>query len=48
MQFGLIEMWQAMGALAKSVGIILIFLSIVTIYFFIERNPTGYLRCPIC
>ncbi len=38
MQFGLIEMWQAMGALAKSVGIILIFLSIVTIYFFIERN----------
>jgi len=38
MQFGLMEMWQAMGALAKSVGIILIFLSIVTIYFFIERN----------
>ena len=38
MQFGLVEMWQAMGGLAKTVGIILIFLSIVSIYFFIERN----------
>ncbi|MGD2245878.1 MAG: MotA/TolQ/ExbB proton channel family protein [Candidatus Aminicenantes bacterium] len=38
MQFGLIEMWQAMGGVAKSVAIILIFLSIVSIYFFIERN----------
>jgi biopolymer transport protein ExbB/TolQ len=31
-------MWQAMGGVAKSVAIILIFLSIVSIYFFIERN----------
>jgi biopolymer transport protein ExbB/TolQ len=38
MQFGLVEMWQAMGGLAKAVGIILVFLSIVSIYFFIERN----------
>ena len=38
MQFGLIEMWTAMGAVAKSVAIILVFLSIVSIYFFIERN----------
>jgi len=38
MQFGLIEMWQAMGGLAKSVAIILVFLSIVSIYSFIERN----------
>jgi biopolymer transport protein ExbB/TolQ len=38
MQFGLIEMWRAMGGVAKSVAIILIFLSIVSIYFFIERN----------
>jgi biopolymer transport protein ExbB/TolQ len=38
MQFGLIEMWNAMGLLAKSVAIILIFLSILSIYFFIERN----------
>ena len=38
MQFGLIEMWTAMGGLAKSVAIILVFLSIVSIYLFIERN----------
>ncbi len=38
MQFGLVEMWQAMGGLAKTVGILLIFLSIVSIYYFIERN----------
>ncbi len=37
MQFGLLEMWQAMGAVAKTVAIILIFLSIITIYMFIER-----------
>ena len=40
MQFGLIEMWQAMGAVAKGVAIILIFLSIVAVYLFIERNIT--------
>ncbi len=38
MQFGLIEMWTAMGGVAKAVSIILVFLSIVSIYFFIERN----------
>jgi biopolymer transport protein ExbB/TolQ len=38
MQFGLIEMWQAMGAVAKGVAIILIFLSIIAVYLFIERN----------
>ncbi len=38
MQFGLVEMWQAMGGLAKTVGILLIFLSILAFYFFIEKN----------
>jgi biopolymer transport protein ExbB/TolQ len=37
MQFGLLEMWAAMGAVAKTVAIILILLSIITIYMFIER-----------
>jgi biopolymer transport protein ExbB/TolQ len=37
MQFGLLEMWAAMGAVAKTVAIILIALSIVTIYMLIER-----------
>jgi len=40
MQFGLIEMWQAMGAVAKAVSIILISLSIISLYLFIERNLT--------
>lgn len=40
MQFGLIEMWQAMGPVAKAVAIILIALSIVTIYLYIERMLT--------
>jgi len=38
MQFGLIEMWQAMGYVAKAVAITLIFLSIVAIYLFVERQ----------
>lgn len=38
MQFGLVEMWQAMSAVAKIVSILLIALSIISIYFFIERN----------
>jgi len=38
MQFGLIEMWNAMGAVAKTVSILLIFLSIVSLYLFIERQ----------
>ncbi|MBP1768544.1 MAG: exbB 2 [Candidatus Aminicenantes bacterium] len=40
MQFGLIEMWQAMGAVARTVSIILISLSVLSIYFFIERQLT--------
>jgi biopolymer transport protein ExbB/TolQ len=40
MQFGLIEMWQAMGAVAKTVAIILIILSVITVYLFIERLIT--------
>jgi biopolymer transport protein ExbB/TolQ len=40
MQFGLIEMWQAMGPVAKAVAIILIALSIVSLYLFIERQLT--------
>ncbi len=38
MQFGLVEMWQAMGAVAKAVSITLISLSILSLYFFIERQ----------
>lgn len=37
MQFGLIEMWEAMGAVAKTVAILLIAMSIITIYMLIER-----------
>ena len=37
MQFGLMEMWQAMGPVAKIVSFILIGMSIVSIYMFIER-----------
>ncbi|HEK85101.1 MAG: MotA/TolQ/ExbB proton channel family protein [Candidatus Saccharicenans sp.] len=40
MQFGLIEMWQSMGVVAKTVASILILLSIITIYLFIERELT--------
>ncbi len=40
MQFGLIEMWQAMGVVAKAVAILLIALSIVSLYIFIERQMT--------
>lgn len=40
MQFGLIEMWQAMGPIAKGVAIILIGLSIVSLYLLIERQLT--------
>lgn len=38
MQFGLLEMWHAMGFLAKSVAVLLIILSIIAIYMFIERQ----------
>jgi len=40
MQFGLIEMWVAMGPVAKAVAIILIALSIYSIYMLIERQLT--------
>jgi len=40
MQFGLIEMWQAMGVAAKTVAFILIGLSIITLYLFVERLLT--------
>jgi len=38
MQFGLIEMWSAMGPVAKAVAIILLALSIVSLYLFVERQ----------
>ncbi|HUU39275.1 MAG TPA: MotA/TolQ/ExbB proton channel family protein [Candidatus Desulfaltia sp.] len=38
MQFGLIEMWQAMGPVAKAVSFLLIALSIISLYLFIERQ----------
>jgi biopolymer transport protein ExbB/TolQ len=38
MQFGLIEMWQAMGPVARGVSILLIGLSIISLYLFIERQ----------
>ncbi len=38
MEFGLIAMWTQMGAVAKTVATLLIFLSIITIYLFIERQ----------
>jgi biopolymer transport protein ExbB/TolQ len=40
MQFGLIEMWQQMGLVARSVSILLIGLSIISLYLFIERLLT--------
>jgi len=38
MQFGLIEMWQAMGPVAKGVSFLLIALSIISLYLFVERQ----------
>ena len=38
MQFGLIEMWQAMGPVAKGVTFLLVALSIVSLYLFVERQ----------
>jgi biopolymer transport protein ExbB/TolQ len=40
MQFGLIEMWQQMGLVARTVSILLIGLSIISLYLFIERLLT--------
>lgn len=38
MQMGLLDLWAEMGAVAKTVGILLIFLSVVSIYLYIERQ----------
>ncbi len=40
MQFGLIEMWQSMGAVARTVSIVLIALSVISLYLFVERQMT--------
>ncbi len=40
MEFGLIGMWNQMAAVAKTVAIILIALSVVTLYMLIERLMT--------
>lgn len=37
MQWDLVSMWQSMSPIAKMVGIILIFLSIISLYLFVER-----------
>jgi biopolymer transport protein ExbB/TolQ len=38
MQFGLIEMWSAMGPVAKAVALVLAALSIISLYLFVERQ----------
>jgi biopolymer transport protein ExbB/TolQ len=40
MQFGLVEMFQAMGPVAKAVSFLLVALSIVSLYMLIERTLT--------
>jgi biopolymer transport protein ExbB/TolQ len=40
MQFGLLEMWAQMGIVARTVSILLIGLSIISLYLFIERELT--------
>jgi len=40
MQLGFLEMWNQMGTVAKGVVFILILLSVLSIYFFIERMLT--------
>jgi biopolymer transport protein ExbB/TolQ len=40
MQFGLIQMWQQMGIVARTVAFILLALSVITLYLFIERQLT--------
>jgi biopolymer transport protein ExbB/TolQ len=40
MQFGLIQMWQQMGIVARTVAFILMGLSVITLYLFIERELT--------
>ena len=38
MQMGLMDMWAEMGTIARAVALILMFLSVVSIYLFIERQ----------
>jgi biopolymer transport protein ExbB/TolQ len=38
MQMGLMDMWAEMGTIARTVAILLMFLSVVSIYLFIERQ----------
>jgi biopolymer transport protein ExbB/TolQ len=38
MQMGLLDLWAEMGGPARAVAILLMFLSVVTIYLFIERQ----------
>lgn len=38
MQFGLLEMWNFMGPLAKAVAVLLMILSVISVYLFIERQ----------
>jgi len=38
MQMGLMDMWAEMGTIARAVAIILMFLSVISIYLFIERQ----------
>jgi biopolymer transport protein ExbB/TolQ len=38
MQMGILDMWAEMGTVARAVAIILMFLSVVSIYLFIERQ----------
>ena len=38
MQMGLMDMWAEMGTIARSVALILMFLSVLSIYLFIERQ----------
>jgi len=40
MEFGLVQMWVSMGSVAKGVAFILIGLSIISLYLFIERQLT--------
>lgn len=42
MQWGLVEMWGLMAPLAKGVAILLMILSVVSLYLFIERQLVFY------
>ena len=42
MQWGLVEMWGLMAPLAKGVAILLMLLSIISLYLFIERQLVFY------